>query len=112
MCCKESFITSDMKESVDFCFRVQDDRMIDSRIHKGDIVFVHKQDSVNNGEIAVVILDDTIILVRFYYYEEKKLILLKQDNPKYEDIILTEDEFSKIKIIGKAIVVQSRIESM
>ena len=86
--------------------------MIDSRIHKGDIVFVHKQDSVNNGEIAVVTLDDTVILVRFYYYEEKKLILLKQDNPKYEDIILTEDEFSKIKIIGKAIVVQSRIESM
>lgn len=51
---------------VDFCLRVKGDSMIDARINDGDIVFVRKQPCVENGEIAVVLIDDEVTLKRFY----------------------------------------------
>src|SRR5690606_9939877 len=43
---------------VDFCLRVQGDSMIDARICDGDLVFVRQQPTVENGEIAVVLIDE------------------------------------------------------
>ena len=108
---KENSILYETKdtEKADCCLKMPDDSMINARIHEGDIVFVHKQDTVNNGEIAAIILNDTASLKRFYYYKDKKFIVLRHDNPKYEDIILTEDGFDTIQIIGKAIAFQSKI---
>ena len=59
--------------------------MKDARIYD-DIVFIRKQDIVNNGEIAAVIIEDEATLKRFYYYRDKSLIILKPDNPNFEDI--------------------------
>lgn len=108
---KENSILYETKdtEKADCCLKMPDDSMINARIHEGDIVFVHKQDTVKNGEIAAIILNDTASLKRFYYYKDKKFIVLRHDNPKYEDIILTEDGFDTIQIIGKAIAFQSKI---
>jgi repressor LexA len=51
---------------VDFCLRVRGDSMIDARIQDGDLVFVRQQPTVENGEIAVVMIDDEVTLKRFY----------------------------------------------
>src|SRR5690606_14008328 len=40
---------------VDFCLRVKGDSMRDARIMDGDLVFVRRQPTVQNGEIAVVL---------------------------------------------------------
>ena len=55
---RESYIMVGTDMKADFCLKCQGDSMINARIYDGDIVFVRKQDIVNNGEIAVVIIDD------------------------------------------------------
>ena len=50
----------------DFCLKAKGDSMINARIHDGDIVFIHRQDVVENGEIAAVAIDDEATLKRFY----------------------------------------------
>lgn len=65
---RESYIISGTDVKADFCLKCKGDSMINARIYDGDIVFVKKQDIVNNGEIAVVIIDDEATL--------KKVLLL------------------------------------
>lgn len=106
---RESYIMVGTDIKADFCLKCQGDSMINARINDGDIVFVRKQDIVNNGEIAVVIIDDEATLKRFYYYKEQNLVILKPENPKYEDIVLSGEKLNQVKVLGKAIAFQSDV---
>lgn len=107
---RESYIMVGTDIKADFCLICQGDSMINARIHDGDIVFVRKQDIVDNGEIAVVIIDDEATLKRFYYYKEQNLVILKPENSKYEDIILSGEQLERVRVIGKAVAFQSDVE--
>ncbi len=109
---RESYIMAGTDIKADFCLKAKGDSMINARIRNGDIVFVKKQDMVENGEIAVVVVnsDSEATLKRFFYYREKALLILKAENPAYEDLIFTEEELNNIHILGKAIAFQSDVE--
>lgn len=94
----------------DFCLRAQGDSMIDARIHDGDIVYVRKQEAVDNGEVAVVLIGDEATLKRVYYYPDKQKLLLQPANPKYEPFIYVGDELDQIRILGKAVAFQSDVK--
>lgn len=104
---RESYIMVGTDIGADFCLQCQGDSMINARIHDGDIVFVKKTDIVENGEIAVVIIDDEATLKRFFYYREQNLVILKPENPKYQDIILTGEQLNQVRVIGRAVAFQS-----
>ena len=93
----------------DFCLYAKGDSMINARVNDGDIVMVRKQDMVNNGEIAVVLIDNEATLKRLYYYPEKNKLVLNPENPKYEPLVYIGEELNSIKIIGKAVAFQSII---
>lgn len=106
---RESYIMVGTDIGADFCLQCQGDSMINARIHDGDIVFVKKTDIVENGEIAVVIIDDEATLKRFFYYREQNLVILKPENPKYQDIILTGEQLNQVRVIGRAVAFQSDV---
>ena len=106
---RESYIMIGTDIGADFCLQCQGDSMINARIHDGDIVFVKKTDIVENGEIAVVIIEDEATLKRFFYYREQNLVILKPENPKYQDIILTGEQLNQVKILGRAVAFQSDV---
>lgn len=106
---RESYIMIGTDIGADFCLQYQGDSMINARIHDGDIVFVKKTDIVENGEIAVVIIDDEATLKRFFYYREQNLVILKPENPKYQDIILTGEQLNQVRVIGRAVAFQSDV---
>lgn len=106
---RESYIMIGTDIGADFCLQCQGDSMINARIHDGDIVFVKKTDIVENGEIAVVIIDDEATLKRFFYYREQNLVILKPENPKYQDIIFTGEQLNQVRVIGRAVAFQSDV---
>lgn len=106
---RESYVMVGTDIKADFCLQCQGDSMINARIHDGDIVFVKKTDIVENGAIAVVIIDDEATLKRFFYYREQNLVILKPENPKYQDIILTGEQLNQVKVIGRAVAFQSDV---
>ena len=93
----------------DFCLRAQGDSMIGARIHDGDIVYVRKQETVDNGEIAVVLIGDKATLKRVYYYPESQQLLLQPANAKYEPFIYVGEELDQIRILGKAVACLSEV---
>jgi repressor LexA len=73
------------------------DSMINARIQDGDLLLIRRQDDVENGEIAAVLIDDEAVLKRVYKTGEN--VILQSENPNYPPIIL--DGNTNIRIIGK-----------
>jgi len=110
MCAIEEYgeyvvISGDTPVQVDFCVRVKGDSMIDARIKDGDLVFVRQQPVVDNGDIAVVLIDNEVTLKRFYKTREG--VILKPENSKYPPLYLSEADFKEVRILGKAVMFQS-----
>lgn len=106
---RESYVEIGTDLDVDFCLIARGDSMIGARIRSGDLVFCRKQDSVENGEIGVVVIGDDVTLKRVYYYPEKQKLVLQAENPKYEPFVYVGPELNDIHIIGKAVAFQSDI---
>lgn len=96
--------------NADFCIKMEDDSMTGARIFEGDIVFVRRQDDVNDGEIAAVLIGDKVTLGRVYYDREAGILSLFSENPKYKAMRFGENESCNVKILGKAIAFQSDIK--
>lgn len=91
----------------DFALRVRGDSMIGARIRDGDIVFIRRQDDVDDGQIAAVIVDDEATLKRVYHI--KNGLQLLSENPKYPPMVFTLEEYGSIRILGRAVGFTSRL---
>lgn len=107
---RESYVLAGSEIHADFCLRAKGDSMVNARILDGDIVFIRKQDMVDNGEIAAVAIGDDVTLKRVVYYPEQNLLILKAENSKYQDMIYAKDQLDQVYILGKAIAFQSDVK--
>lgn len=110
LCNQEYDLYIDVADDInaDFCVRAKGDSMINARIFDGDIVFCREQPTVENGEIAVVIIDNEATLKRFYKYENA--IELRAENPMQAPLNFSREEADDIRILGKAIAFQSYVK--
>ncbi len=99
-------ITGDIVNG-DFCVTARGDSMIGARIFDGDIVTIRRQNVVENGEIAAVVIGDEATLKRVYYVENG--IMLVAENPAYKPMVFTGAECERIAVIGKAVSMQTRL---
>ncbi|QGG46730.1 transcriptional repressor LexA [Heliorestis convoluta] len=85
-----------------FALRVKGDSMINAGIYNSDIVIVRQQQNVQNGEIAVALLEDEVTVKRFF--KEDGQIRLQPENSDLEPI------FSRdVTILGKVITLIRRL---
>lgn len=105
----EDYVKLDKTVNAEFALRCKGDSMIGARIRNGDIVYIHQQEDVENGEIAAVLIGNEATLKKVYKYPEKNMLVLKPANPEYEDFIYTGAELEEIKILGKAVGFYSNI---
>ena len=82
-----------------FYLKVKGDSMINLRIGEGDIVYVKKQDYLDNKDIGVFLLENNEVTIKKASFS-KNGVTLKAANPKYPDRIFKNDE---IKILGKVL---------
>ena len=104
---QHEIISCDESLHCDFALRVRGDSMTGARIHDGDIVFIRRQDDVDDGEIAAVILDEAITLKRIFHI--KNGLQLLSMNDKYPPMIFTFDTCETIRILGKAVGFQGSL---
>ncbi|MDR2619455.1 MAG: transcriptional repressor LexA [Treponema sp.] len=83
------------RNTVYFALRVRGDSMEGAGIMDGDTAIIEQQNAVENGEIAVIMLDDAVTLKTFY--RESTRIRLQPENPKHSPIYCTND----VRILGR-----------
>lgn len=106
----DTYMEIDDGLQIDFCLKCKGDSMVNARIYDGDIVFIRRQDAVENGEIAAVIIDNDATLKRVYYYPNENRVSLVAENPLYPPLIYTNEQLEQITILGKAVAFQSKIK--
>jgi repressor LexA len=79
-----------------FMLRVKGESMINAGIFDGDQIIVAQQNTAENGEIVVALMEDSATVKRFY--REGEYIRLQPENDQMDPIIVTD-----VQIIGKVI---------
>lgn len=84
-----------------FALKVTGDSMIEAGILDGDFVLIRKQDTAENGDIVVALVDDEATLKTFY--RERNGVRLEPANKKMKPIHVKKGDF---QIQGKVVSVQ------
>ncbi|MCX8132014.1 MAG: helix-turn-helix domain-containing protein [Clostridia bacterium] len=100
------YIPYEMARGGDFFgLKVTGDSMNNSRIFDGDTVLVRRQEEVENGEIAVVMVDGESATIKRFFKTNSIITLVpdssnKEYQPRFLDITKTE-----VKVLGKVVKV-------
>lgn len=100
----------DIPENInaDFALRCQGDSMINARIFDGDIVYIRQQETVENGEIAAILVGDEATLKRIQLFPDH--IVLNPENPMYKPLVYWEEDMNCVRILGKAVAFTSPVK--
>lgn len=81
-----------------FMLRVDGTSMIDAGIMNGDKIIVRRQQTAENGEIVVALVEDSATVKRFY--RQNNQIILHPENETLSDMVYEDGEVS---ILGKVV---------
>ena len=101
---------TDKKDHVDFALYANGDSMNAARIVDGDLVYIRQQNIVENGEIALILVDeDTATIKRFFDYGDKVVLRPDSFNMEHQEQVYQKNVHD-IKIQGKIIFIKSFIK--
>ena len=94
--------------NADVCLRCHGDSMAPT-YHDGDLVFIRRQPTVENGQIAAVYVIDgsewKATLKKVMLYPERETVILRALNPDYEDMIFSGSERGELQVYGLAVAI-------
>ena len=87
-----------------FALLVEGDSM-NNVVNNGMYAIIEKKETVNNGEIAVVLIDNEIGMLKRFYQIDESTIVLKPDssNNKHKSIMFEKHDINRLKILGRYI---------
>lgn len=99
----QDYVDVPAKANCDFCLRCKGDSMIDAGIHDGDVVYIHIQPAVENGQIAAVRIDGEATLKRVFWNADTKTLQLLAENRNYPPMVFSGPILDTVHIEGKAV---------
>lgn len=81
-----------------FILRAYGDSMVEAGIDDGDLVLIRQQDTAEEGQIVVALIDDEATLKRFYHEPENHRIRLHPENSHMADIFVDRCEIQGIAV--------------
>lgn len=69
-----------------YLLKASGDSMIDAGIDDGDLVLIRQQETANEGDIVVALVENENTLKRLAYNERKSRYYLHPENDRYDDI--------------------------
>jgi repressor LexA len=96
-------VPQNLKNKIDFAVEIAGDSMNELNIKDGNIVFVKKQATIENGEIAIVLIDGKKATIKqFYKLGDNITLITRSKNPSYSPLIYNVLK-TDIKVIGKVV---------
>ena len=95
----------DVPETIrcDFCLRCKGDSMVEAGIHDGDVVYIHIQPQVENGQIAAVRIDGEATLKRVFWDDDNRVLQLVPANSAYMPKVYSGPALDSVHIEGLAV---------
>lgn len=89
-------VSSDLVSKVKRCYvlMVRGDSMIEEGIFDGDYVVIQKQDTADEGDIVVALIENQFATLKTYYREPKGMVRLQPANKDMDPIMVHESELT------------------
>ncbi len=97
----EAYVDLPRHIRADYALECKGDSMIGVDIYDGDIVYIRKQPTVENGQIAAVRIGEEATLKRVYY--DGECLQLVAENPKIRPMVFFGEDMNDIVIEGLAV---------
>jgi len=86
-----------------FALRVRGDSMIDENIQDNDIILVSSQQTAENGQVVVALIDGNFATVK-KFYREAEFIRLEPANPQFKPIFIKTPERIQIQGVVRGLI--------
>ena len=86
-----------------FALRVRGDSMIEENIQDGDIIIVASQNTAENGQMVVALIDGNYATVK-KFYREPEFIRLQPANPQFKPIFIRTEERIQIQGVVRGLI--------
>jgi repressor LexA len=86
-----------------FALRVRGDSMIDENIQDGDVIIVNSQQTAENGQVVVALIDGNYATVK-KFYRDPEFIRLEPANPQFKPIFIKTPERLQIQGIVRGLI--------
>ena len=85
-----------------FALRVRGDSMVDENIQDGDIIIVASQQTAENGQVVIALIDNQATVKKFY--REPDFIRLEAANPQFKPIFIKTPERIRIQGVVRGLI--------
>lgn len=106
----EGYVANDYRDEYDyFALRVRGDSMDAAGVDDGDIVVVRQQDVVEDGDMAVVLVNGYDATVK-YWHKEGRMVMLspKSHNPDHK-LQVYDCKDVPIKVLGRVVQIRKEV---
>ncbi len=86
-----------------FALRVRGDSMIDENIQDGDTIIISAQQTAQNGQVVVALIDGNYATVK-KFYREPDFIRLEPANPQFKPIFIKTPERIEIQGVVRGLI--------
>ena len=90
-----------------FYLVVRGDSM-EPRIHDGDLALVHRQDTLENGDLGVLIYGDEGEGTLKRYLQRGNCVVLQPFNPAYKEMVIKGEELNHLHIAGRVVETKAK----
>src|SRR5260370_31317077 len=94
-----------MREGRMFALRVRGDSMVDQQIRENDLIILQSQQTAENGQTVVALVDGSDATVK-RFYGSRNQVRLEPANPNYKPIIITPPERVQIQGVKVGVIRQ------
>jgi len=86
-----------------FALQVRGDSMIDENIQDGDVIIIASQQTAENGQVVVALIDGSYATVK-KFYREPDFIRLEPANPQFKPIFIKTPERLQIQGVVRGLI--------
>ena len=81
---------------------------MEPRIHDGDLALVHRQDTLENGDLGVLIYGDEGEGTLKRYLQRGNCVVLQPFNPAYKEMVIKGEELNHLHIAGRVVETKAK----
>ena len=97
-----------VKDPSNYFYLVVRGDSMEPRIQDGDLALVHKQDTLENGDLGVLVYGDEGEGTLKRYIQRGNCVVLQPFNPAYNELVIKGDDLNRLHIAGRVVETKAK----
>ena len=97
-----------VKDPSNYFYLVVRGDSMEPRIQDGDLALVHKQDTLENGDLGVLVYGDEGEGTLKRYIQRGNCVVLQPFNPAYNELVIKGEDLNRLHIAGRVVETKAK----